>query len=177
VVRNNSQSVKNNCSNNPGGESFWSAAGITQTYPGCFGEQRFAPAPNNCIADGHPTLVSGGSRSSVMSAAGCGSSQFDLVEKYWIERSILPKYSACAGEISPSSPPLTITPTSTPVSACDPYSDGLSLGKITLQDVLLIRNETAKLSSTNKGSCLTTPSSDATSIVDLIRSRAMSAGL
>lgn len=177
VVRNNIQSVKNNCSNNPAGESFWSAAGITQTYPGCFAENRFAPAPNNCTTDNHPTLVSGGSRSSVMSAAGCGSSQFDIVERYWIERAILPKYSACTIENSPTISPTTTVSTGTPVLACDPYSEGSSNGKITIQDSLLIRNETAKLSNTNKGSCMTAPFTDATSIADLVRSRAKAAGL
>lgn len=177
VVRNNTQSVKNNCSNNSSGQSFWPAAGITQTYPGCFAEQRFAPAPNNCTTDGHPTLVSGGSRSSVMSAAGCGSTQFDTVEKYWIEHFILPQYSTCTGEVSPTVSPTASTPTTPPTLACDPYDVGISKGKITLQDSLLIRNEVAKLSSTNKGSCLTAPSTNATSIADLVRSRAMSAGL
>lgn len=69
----------------------------------------------------------------------------------------------------------TPVPTSQPV--CDPYSVGASVGKITIQDVLLLRQEVAELVSSNKGSCFTGSSTDKTSISDLIKARRMVAGL
>lgn len=70
---------------------------------------------------------------------------------------------------STSSP--TATPTTNPV--CDPFQGG----GFNIQDLLLMRQEVSKLESTNKGSCLTGSSSDATSIIDLVRARRIAAGL
>lgn len=66
---------------------------------------------------------------------------------------------------------VTATPTTNPI--CDPIPGG----GFTIQDLLLVRQEVAKLVSTNKGSCLTGLPSDTTSIIDLGRARRIAAGL
>ncbi len=173
VVKNNTQSVKRNCSNNPAGESFWSAAGVTQTYPGCFAESRFAPTPNDCTTPGHPTLVSGGSLSSVMSAGGCGATQFDTVEKYWIENYIFPKYSSCSDPTTTLRPTMTNSPSVSPtgVVVCNP--DGV--GGIDFADLRLARREIAGIASTSHAACMT--GGQSTVFADLRKIRRIIAGL
>lgn len=74
-----------------------------------------------------------------------------------------------------TNPPISQGATNTPIqSQCDPFNSG---GTFNIQDLILIRQEAAKLISGNKGSCLTTPRTDATSIVDLARARRIVAGL
>lgn len=164
-----------NCSNSASGKSFWAQAGVTQTYQGCAYENNYAPSPLNCPASANQGLFSAGTTTSVMSSAGCGSVQFDTVEQYWIKNYILPKYSACADDITPTAPQ---SPSPTKADQmCDPYDEGMSRGIISIQDVLLIRGEVAKLVDTNKGNCLADPLNGPTSIADLIRSRRISAGL
>lgn len=166
-----------NCSSNPAGKSFWAQAGVTQTYPGCAYENNYAPSPLNCPASSNQGLFSAGTTTSVMSSAGCGSVQFDVVEQYWIKNYILPKYSACTGDVTPTTSPSSSPSPTASIQVCDPYDEGSSKGRINIQDVLLIRNEVAKLTNTNKGSCLVEPRTGATTIADLLKSRRMSAGL
>lgn len=74
-----------------------------------------------------------------------------------------------------TNPPISQGATNTPIATqCDPFNSG---GTFTIQDLILVRQETAKLITGNKGSCLTAPGSDATSIIDLARSRRIVAGL
>lgn len=73
-----------------------------------------------------------------------------------------------------------VTPTVTQIpsgTVCDPYSEGESKGKLTVQDLVLVRSELAKIITTQKGSCLTVPATDKTSVVDLARLRRIIAKL
>lgn len=75
-------------------------------------------------------------------------------------------------------PTSTRTPTVTfPPTACDPDAVGTSAGVIDFADLRFIRRELAGIVNTNKGSCLTSPSSDTTSFSDLRRARRIIAGL
>lgn len=76
----------------------------------------------------------------------------------------------------------TVTPktsaTTTPGSiTCDPYALGNSAGKLTIQDLALVRQEAVRLLTSNKGSCLTVPFTDRTNVLDVVRLRRILAGL
>lgn len=68
----------------------------------------------------------------------------------------------------------TVTPG---MISCDPYAQGESVGKLNVQDLLVVRREVAGLDTTNKGSCLTNPPDDKTGIADLLRMRRILVGL
>ena len=184
VLKSGNRNVSRNCSRSPNGESFWPAAGVNQVYQGCYAAQYFAPAPNNCTVENHPILENGGSSRSAMSAAGCGGQVFDETEKYWIENYILPQYACTDPTDSPVSTntpiltqPPTVTVTPTPSSTtCDPYNGG-GATKLNVQDLVLVRQEAAKILTTNKGSCITSPSTNPTSVLDVVKLRRVLAGL
>ena len=110
LVGNASGSPRSNCSSNPSGNAFWAQAGVDNAYPGCFAPNLYAPGPLSCTTSS-PDLVSGGTPTSIMSAAGCGGSTFDAVETYWIEQNVLPDYQTCSG--------VTPTPTPTIITDCN----------------------------------------------------------
>lgn len=80
-------------------------------------------------------------------------------------------------------PEVTTVPSITQVnpspgnSGCDPYSEGNSKGKITSQDLVLVRQEVAKIVNTNKGSCIFSPSTNATNAQELVKIRRVVAEL
>ena len=67
----------------------------------------------------------------------------------------------------------TISPSNT---ACDPYSSG-GTPKLNVQDLVLVRQEAAKILTTNKGSCITSPSTNPTTVLDVVKLRRVLAGL
>lgn len=181
-VLSGSASVKRNCSNSPSGESFWQAAGVTQTYQGCYAESAYAPAPNDCSSGSNSSLVSGGSRGSVMSAGGCGASVFDATETYYIKNYILPKYNSCTNTTSTpvltSAPVVTNTPSPTLSlgASCDPDSSGASAGVIDFADRLIARREIIGILKTNSASCMTQENTQ-TTFADLRRIYRIMVGL
>ncbi len=181
-VLSGSASVKRNCSNSSSGESFWQAAGVTQTYQGCYAESAYAPAPNDCSPGSNSSLVSGGSRGSVMSAGGCGASVFDQTETYYIKNYILPKYNSCTNTtntpIVTSTPTAasTFTPTVSPTFVCDPDTIGTSKGIVDFADRLVARREASGILNTNKASCMTLENTQ-TTIADIRKIHRIMVGL
>jgi len=96
-----------NCTTNPSGENFWKDVGVTKGYPGCTSSFLYAPSPRDC--------GNGGSRTTIMSAAQCAGSSFDIVEQRYLASYIIPKYQCMASTVvvpSPTQIP-SITPSST----------------------------------------------------------------
>ena len=95
-------SVRSNCTEKPGGESFWPTAGISGTFNGCGNKAYIAPSASSyCPKPPNPNLLASGTPASLMSAAGCGGPNFDSVEQYWITNQILPDYTGCEGGATP----------------------------------------------------------------------------
>lgn len=110
--------IRSNCSDNPAGEAFWRSAGVAGSYSGCDSPALYAATPTECppppARPGFPSgpMVNGGSRTSLMSAADCGGSQFDTVEQAWIRTQIIPRYQTVS---VPTPTPTPVTPQVTPI--------------------------------------------------------------
>lgn len=114
------RNIRSNCTDKSEGELFWADAGSTSTIKGCGNAILYAPSAPLCPKPANPQLISGGTPTSVMSAVGCGGTEFDAVEKLWIKQQILPDYIGCSGSSSntaPTSSQSNPTPTPVPVSS------------------------------------------------------------
>ncbi|MCL5434991.1 MAG: cohesin domain-containing protein [Patescibacteria group bacterium] len=106
--------VMSNCSTNPQGEVFWKNSGSTGAFAGCGNQNQYAPFALTCQSS-RKDLVSGGTNSTIMSAIGCSTNEFDQVEQVWITNNILPNYKACpTGAVVNVIPSTTINFTPTP---------------------------------------------------------------
>jgi hypothetical protein len=110
--------LRSNCTDNLSGESWWKTAGSTVVVRGC-GNQfaTYGGTALTCVSH-NSKLISGGDHTSIMSAGGCGGTQFDSIEKYWITNNVLPDYTGCTNGSGVTPPVGTIstpTPSTTPV--------------------------------------------------------------
>ncbi len=94
--------IKSNCTDNPGGESWWGGAGGTGAYSGCTSNSFYAPFANTCSAGGNPGTV----------MALCGGQSFDSVESAWLTNYKIPSIRSCAGGPPPSTPSTPNNPSS-----------------------------------------------------------------
>lgn len=102
---------RSNCTDNPNGESFWQTAGSNTVVQGCGNRNLYGSSTLTC-GTSNSSLISGGDRISIMSAAGCGGLGFDQVEQLWIRNQILPDYQGCSNG-QPTTTPVTSVPTLT----------------------------------------------------------------
>lgn len=108
-----------NCANSGNIPALWKNAGISETFPGCTSKYLFAPFKRDCPGNN-------GNSKSVMSTATCSqSSNFDTIEKNWIQTQVIPMYPACPTPIETETPTPSPSPTSVsnlPSQSTDPMA-------------------------------------------------------
>ncbi|GEM_PF-2664345 len=106
----NNINIEPNCANPGSIPALWKNIGVNQTFPGCTSAYLYAPSQRDCPG-------SNGNSQTVMSTTSCSQgSNFDSIEKNWIQTQILPLFPACP-TLSP-----TPSPTPTPTPTKGPYS-------------------------------------------------------